>query len=157
MEAPLGRMAPKTRNSPHPTLNRSFLFPSRAFLNSRFGTNIFFFPAKPHPIRPLNRVFVSAMTAGRLPLDPPRIPASRHLFELADKGANASAPRPFGSLVKAESGKDHLSPLVSMSVGPRRDAPFSKIDCLQRPPQLVEERTFRPRNAAAFFTGRGRT
>jgi DNA-binding NtrC family response regulator len=78
------------------------------------------------------------MTAERLPwiaVDP----ASLRLFELAGKVAVA----PGTLLITGESGagKDHLARLVH-ELGPRRDAPFLKIDCASLPPQLVESELF---------------
>src|SRR6202165_803476 len=65
----------------------------------------------------------------------PADPASLRLFELAEKVAVAPATL----LITGESGtgKDHLARLVH-ELGPRRDAPFLKIDCASLPPQLVE-------------------
>ena len=87
------------------------------------------------------------MTAERLP----RIsadPASLRLFELAEKVAVAPATL----LITGESGtgKDHLARLVH-ELGPRRDAPFLKIDCASLPPQLVESELFGHERGA--FTG----
>jgi len=75
-------------------------------------------------------------------------PASLHLFELAEKVANAPATL----LITGESGcgKDHLARLVH-ELGPRRDAPFLKIDCASLPPQLVESELFGHERGA--FTG----
>jgi len=60
-------------------------------------------------------------------------PASIRLFELAQKVAVA----PTILLISGESGtgKDYLARLVH-ELGPRRDAPFLKIDCASLPPQL---------------------
>ena len=87
------------------------------------------------------------MTAERLPWITAD-PASRQLFELAEKVANAPATL----LITGESGsgKDHLARLVH-ELGPRRDAPFLKIDCASLPPQLVESELFGHERGA--FTG----
>ena len=78
------------------------------------------------------------MTAERLPwiaVDP----ASSRLLELAQK----VAPAPTTLLIMGESGtgKDHLARFIH-EIGPRRDAPFLKIDCASLPPQLVESELF---------------
>ncbi len=75
-------------------------------------------------------------------------PASLRLAELAEKVAIAPATL----LVTGESGtgKDHLARLVH-ELGPRRDAPFLKIDCASLPPQLVESELFGHERGA--FTG----
>jgi DNA-binding NtrC family response regulator len=75
-------------------------------------------------------------------------PASAKLFELAQK----VAPAPTTLLITGESGsgKDHLARLIH-EVGPRRDAPFLKIDCASLPPQLVESELFGHEKGA--FTG----
>jgi len=78
------------------------------------------------------------MTTERLPwvsLDP----ASLRLFELAQK----VAPTATTLLIVGESGtgKDHLARLIH-EIGPRRDAPFLKIDCASLPPHLVESELF---------------
>src|SRR6266478_3665932 len=87
------------------------------------------------------------MTAERLPWITAD-PASRRLLELAEKVANAPATL----LITGESGsgKDHLARLVH-ELGPRRDAPFLKIDCASLPPQLVESELFGHERGA--FTG----
>ncbi|HXM94690.1 MAG TPA: sigma-54 dependent transcriptional regulator [Candidatus Dormibacteraeota bacterium] len=87
------------------------------------------------------------MTIERLPWIS-QDPASLHLFELAQKVAAASATL----LITGESGtgKDHLARLVH-ELGPRRDAPFLKIDCASLPPQLVESELFGHERGA--FTG----
>lgn len=75
-------------------------------------------------------------------------PASRRLFELVQK----VAPAPTTLLISGESGtgKDYLARLVH-ELGPRRDAPFLKIDCASLPPQLVESELFGHERGA--FTG----
>src|SRR5260370_38793980 len=78
------------------------------------------------------------MTAERLPwiaVDP----ASLQLLELAKKVA--AAPATLLITGESGSGKDHLPRLVH-ELGPRRDAPFLKIDCASLPPQLVESELF---------------
>jgi two-component system response regulator AtoC len=66
-------------------------------------------------------------------------PATSRLFELAQKVAAA----PTTLLITGESGtgKDHLARAIH-EMGPRRDAPFLKIDCASLPPQLVESELF---------------
>jgi len=66
-------------------------------------------------------------------------PASLRLLELAQKVATAATTL----LISGESGtgKDHLARLVH-EFGPRRDAPFLKIDCASLPPNLVESELF---------------
>jgi DNA-binding NtrC family response regulator len=66
-------------------------------------------------------------------------PASLRLLELAQKVSSAATTL----LISGESGtgKDHLARLVH-ELGPRRDAPFLKIDCASLPPQLVESELF---------------
>ena len=75
-------------------------------------------------------------------------PASLRLFEFAEK----VAPAPATLLITGESGtgKDHLARLVH-ELGPRRDAPYLKIDCASLPPQLVESELFGHERGA--FTG----
>jgi len=75
-------------------------------------------------------------------------PAALRLFELAEKVAVA----PTTLLITGESGtgKDHLARLVH-ELGPRRDAPFLKIDCASLPPHLVESELFGHERGA--FTG----
>jgi len=87
------------------------------------------------------------MSAERLPWIA-EDPASLRLLELAQKVANA----PTTLLITGESGtgKDHLARLVH-ELGPRRDAPFLKIDCASLPPQLVESELFG--HEAGAFTG----
>jgi DNA-binding NtrC family response regulator len=78
------------------------------------------------------------MTAERLPWIAAD-PASSRLLELAQK----VAPAPTTLLIMGESGtgKDHLARFIH-EIGPRRDAPFLKIDCASLPPQLVESELF---------------
>jgi two-component system, NtrC family, response regulator AtoC len=66
-------------------------------------------------------------------------PASLRLLELAQKVATAATTL----LISGESGtgKDHLARLIH-ELGPRRDAPFLKIDCASLPPNLVESELF---------------
>jgi DNA-binding NtrC family response regulator len=87
------------------------------------------------------------MTSERLPWIS-EDPASLRLFELAQK----VAPAPTTLLITGESGtgKDHLARLIH-ELGPRRDAPFLKIDCASLPPQLVESELFGHERGA--FTG----
>jgi len=66
-------------------------------------------------------------------------PASLRLFELAQKVA--AAPTTLLITGESGSGKDHLARLVH-ELGPRRDAPYLKIDCASLPPQLVESELF---------------
>jgi DNA-binding NtrC family response regulator len=75
-------------------------------------------------------------------------PASLRVLELAQKVATA----PTTLLITGESGtgKDHLARLVH-ELGPRRDAPFLKIDCASLPPQLVESELFG--HEVGAFTG----
>ena len=75
-------------------------------------------------------------------------PASLRLLDLAKKVAAA----PTTLLITGESGtgKDHLARLVH-ELGPRRDAPYLKIDCASLPPQLVESELFGHERGA--FTG----
>lgn len=78
------------------------------------------------------------MSAERLPWIA-EDPASLRLFELAQKVAAAATTL----LLSGESGtgKDHLARLIH-ELGPRRDAPFFKIDCASLPPNLVESELF---------------
>jgi DNA-binding NtrC family response regulator len=87
------------------------------------------------------------MTAERLPWIS-EDPASLRLFELAQKVAAA----PTTLLITGESGtgKDHLARVIH-ELGPRRDAPYLKIDCASLPPQLVESELFGHEKGA--FTG----
>ncbi len=87
------------------------------------------------------------MTAERLPWIS-EDPASLRLLELAQKVAAA----PTTLLITGESGtgKDHLARFIH-ELGPRRDAPYLKIDCASLPPQLVESELFGHEKGA--FTG----
>ena len=78
------------------------------------------------------------MTSERLPWIAAD-PATPRLFELAQKVAAA----PTTLLITGESGtgKDHLARAIH-EIGPRRDAPFLKIDCASLPPHLVESELF---------------
>lgn len=75
-------------------------------------------------------------------------PASLQVFELAQKVAAA----PTTLLISGESGsgKDYLARVIH-ELGPRRDAPFLKIDCASLPPMLVESELFGHERGA--FTG----
>ena len=75
-------------------------------------------------------------------------PASQRVFELAQKVAGA----PTTLLITGESGagKDYLARVIH-ELGPRRDAPFLKIDCASLPPLLVESELFGHERGA--FTG----
>jgi two-component system response regulator AtoC len=75
-------------------------------------------------------------------------PASSRLLELAQK----VAPAPTTLLIVGESGtgKDHLARFIH-EIGPRRDAPFLKIDSASLPPNLVESELFGHERGA--FTG----
>ncbi len=75
-------------------------------------------------------------------------PASRHVRELAEKLAETSTT----VLVTGESGtgKDQLARWMHER-GPRRDAPFLKIDCASLPSELVESELFGHERGA--FTG----
>ncbi len=87
------------------------------------------------------------MTTGRLPWIA-EDPASARLLALAEKVAVA----PTTLLITGEcgTGKDHLARLIH-ELGPRRDAPYLKIDCASLPPQLVESELFGHERGA--FTG----
>jgi two-component system response regulator AtoC len=87
------------------------------------------------------------MTAERLPWIS-EDPASLRLLELAQKVAAA----PTTLLITGESGtgKDYLARFIH-ELGPRRDAPYLKIDCASLPPQLVESELFGHEKGA--FTG----
>lgn len=78
------------------------------------------------------------MSAERLPWVA-HDPASLRLLELAQKVAEPSTTL----LITGESGtgKDHLARLIH-ELGPRRDAPFLKIDCASLPQELVESELF---------------
>ena len=75
-------------------------------------------------------------------------PASQRVLELAQKVSGA----PTTLLITGESGagKDYLARVIH-ELGPRRDAPFLKIDCASLPPQLVESELFGHERGA--FTG----
>lgn len=75
-------------------------------------------------------------------------PASVSLLELAQK----VAPAPTTLLITGESGtgKDYLARVIH-ELGPRRDAPFLKIDCASLPPELLESELFGHERGA--FTG----
>ena len=75
-------------------------------------------------------------------------PASKAVVELARKVAETSTTL----LITGESGtgKDHLARLIH-ELGPRRDAPFLKIDCASLPEELVESELFGHERGA--FTG----
>jgi DNA-binding NtrC family response regulator len=75
-------------------------------------------------------------------------PASLHVLELAEKLADTSTTL----LVTGESGtgKDQLARWIHER-GPRRDAPFLKIDCASLPAELVESELFGHERGA--FTG----
>src|SRR5437879_5618253 len=75
-------------------------------------------------------------------------PASKAVVELARKVAETSTTL----LLTGESGtgKDHLARLIH-ELGPRRDAPFLKIDCASLPQELVESELFGHERGA--FTG----
>jgi len=75
-------------------------------------------------------------------------PASEHVLEIARKVAETSTT----ILITGESGtgKDQLARLIH-ELGPRRDAPFLKIDCASLPQELVESELFGHERGA--FTG----
>ncbi len=75
-------------------------------------------------------------------------PASKAVMELARKVAETSTTL----LITGESGtgKDHLARLIH-ELGPRRDAPYLKIDCASLPQELVESELFGHERGA--FTG----
>jgi DNA-binding NtrC family response regulator len=75
-------------------------------------------------------------------------PASMAVLDLARKVAETSTTL----LITGESGtgKDHLARLIH-ELGPRRDAPFLKIDCASLPQELVESELFGHERGA--FTG----
>lgn len=75
-------------------------------------------------------------------------PASKAVLELGRKVADTSTTL----LITGESGtgKDHLARLIH-ELGPRRDAPYLKIDCASLPQELVESELFGHERGA--FTG----
>jgi two-component system, NtrC family, response regulator AtoC len=75
-------------------------------------------------------------------------PASEHVLEMARKVAETSTT----ILITGESGtgKDQLARLIH-ELGPRRDAPYLKIDCASLPQELVESELFGHERGA--FTG----
>jgi DNA-binding NtrC family response regulator len=75
-------------------------------------------------------------------------PASRSVLELAERVAPAATTL----LITGESGtgKDQLARYIHER-GPRRDAPYQKIDCASLPPELVESELFGHERGA--FTG----
>src|SRR5215831_13622178 len=75
-------------------------------------------------------------------------PVSLRLLELAEKVA--AAPTTLLITGESGSGKDHLARLIH-ELGPRRDAPYLKIDCAALPPALVESELFGHERGA--FTG----
>ena len=87
------------------------------------------------------------MTAERLPWISAD-PASQAIFELAQKVA--AAPTTLLISGQSGSGKDYLARVIH-ELGPRRDAPFLKIDCASLPQQLVESELFGHERGA--FTG----
>jgi DNA-binding NtrC family response regulator len=74
--------------------------------------------------------------------------ASQHVLEMARKVAETSTT----ILITGESGtgKDQLARLIH-ELGPRRDAPYLKIDCASLPQELVESELFGHERGA--FTG----
>jgi DNA-binding NtrC family response regulator len=74
--------------------------------------------------------------------------ASKHVLDLAEKVASAATT----VLITGESGtgKDQLARWIHQH-GPRRDAPFLKIDCASLPAELVESELFGHERGA--FTG----
>src|SRR5260221_8307686 len=66
-------------------------------------------------------------------------PATKAVVDLARKVADTSTTL----LITGErgTGKDHLARLIH-ELGPRRDAPFLKIDCSSLPQELVESGLF---------------
>ena len=75
-------------------------------------------------------------------------PASRRVIDTALRAAQAGTTL----LITGESGagKDQLARYIHQS-GPRRDAPYQKIDCASLPPELVESELFGHERGA--FTG----
>jgi DNA-binding NtrC family response regulator len=75
-------------------------------------------------------------------------PASRHVLEIAERVAPAGTTL----LICGESGtgKDQLARFIHER-GPRREAPYQKIDCASLPPELVESELFGHERGA--FTG----
>src|SRR6202789_2884333 len=75
-------------------------------------------------------------------------PATKSVVALARKAAETSTTL----LITGESGtgKDHLARLIH-ELGPRRDAPYLKIDCASLPQELVESELFGHERGA--FTG----
>ena len=75
-------------------------------------------------------------------------PASQHVLEIAAKVADTSTT----VLITGESGtgKDQLARWIH-EAGPRRDAPYLKIDCASLPSELVESELFGHERGA--FTG----
>ena len=75
-------------------------------------------------------------------------PVSQHILEIAGKVADTSTT----VLITGESGtgKDQLARWIH-ETGPRRDAPFLKIDCASLPSELVESELFGHERGA--FTG----
>ena len=90
---------------------------------------------------------IASLTTERLPWVAEDA-ASLRLLELARKVAETSTTL----LITGESGtgKDHLARLIH-ELGPRRDAPFQKIDCASLPQELVESELFGHERGA--FTG----
>src|SRR5215475_10470258 len=87
------------------------------------------------------------MTTERLPWIA-EDPASLRLLELAKKVA--AAPTTLLIVGESGTGKDHLARFIH-EIGPRRDAPYLKIDCASLPPTLVESELFGHERGA--FTG----
>ena len=87
------------------------------------------------------------MTSERLPWISAD-PASQNVLELAQKVA--AAPTTLLITGESGSGKDYLARVIH-ELGPRRDAPFLKIDCASLPAQLVESELFGHERGA--FTG----
>ena len=93
----------------------------------------------PHDVKPVALTCLEWIAAD---------PASRRVLELADKLAEPSTTL----LITGESGtgKDQLARWIHQN-GPRRDAPFLKIDCASLPAELVESELFGHERGA--FTG----